>query len=184
MSNYEGHWPVELYVKIIIGKRIACNRHRFKMAVESLRRSKQSKVSPVKISTPAVCQYNILPPSVCTHHLHQREAEISSPSPPPPYQDPATGNENDFDPNVHPDAVPDAVEDFLKSCDFDLGHLTGVFITPRAGLFNLERLESVASWPAALRRDHLERRFGTMLDDVEIEALNKRFTEIDHARRL
>ncbi|KAG2057460.1 hypothetical protein BDR06DRAFT_1005096 [Suillus hirtellus] len=82
---------------------------------------------------------------------------------------------------MHPDAAPENIEKFLRSCDFDLGHLTSTFVTRRAGLFNLGRLELLASWPAALRRDHLERHFGTMLDDVEIEVLNKRLSNLpDH----
>jgi hypothetical protein len=102
---------------------------------------------------------------------------------PPPYdeEDRATCSEIPGA-RMHPDAAPENIQEFLRSCDFDLGHLTSIFITRRAGLFNLERLELLASWPAALRRDHLERHFGTMLDDVEIEVLNKRFVEMSHAQ--
>jgi hypothetical protein len=102
---------------------------------------------------------------------------------PPPYdeEDPAAVN-NAPGACMHPDAAPENIEKFLRSCDFDLGHLTSAFVTQRAGLFNLERLELLASWPAALRRDHLERHFGTILDDVEIEVLNKRFVEMSHAQ--
>jgi hypothetical protein len=101
-----------------------------------------------------------------------------------PYEElyPARVDEIDFGAQVHPDAVPEDVEEFLKSCDFDLGHLTGVFVTSRAGLFNMERLEFIATWPAALRRDHFERRFSAVLDDVEIEALNNRFSGLNQAR--
>jgi len=84
---------------------------------------------------------------------------------------------------VHPDAVPEDVEEFLKSCDIDFGHLTDAFVTSRAGLFNMERLELIARWPAALRRDHFERHFSAVLDDVEIEVLNMRLSGIDQARR-
>lgn len=84
---------------------------------------------------------------------------------------------------MHPDAVPEDVEEFLKSCDIDFGHLTDAFVTSRAGLFNMERLELIARWPAALRRDHFERHFSAVLDDVEIEVLNMRFSGIDQARR-
>lgn len=105
--------------------------------------------------------------------------------PSPPYEDldPAIDGKNDFGAQVHPDAVPEEVEEFLKSCDFNFGHLTDAFVTPRAGLFNLERLELIATWPAALRRDHFERHFGTVLDDVEIEVLNIRFSGMNQARR-
>ncbi|OJA15037.1 hypothetical protein AZE42_11327 [Rhizopogon vesiculosus] len=39
---------------------------------------------------------------------------------------------------VHRDAVPEDIEEFFKSCDFDFGHLTDAFVTSRAGLFNME----------------------------------------------
>ncbi|KAG0704610.1 hypothetical protein DFH29DRAFT_911218 [Suillus ampliporus] len=161
LSRYEDAWPVELYVRINLMKHVAYERHRFKKAMAKY---KQTRVLRSSSSTAA--------------------AEMSPADPPPPYEeeeDPATGSE-DCGSQMHPDAVLENIENFLKSCDFDLGHLTGAFVTRRAGLFNLERLELIASWPAALRRDHLERHFGTMLDDVEIEVLNKRFIEMNRAQ--
>ncbi|KAG1774388.1 hypothetical protein EV702DRAFT_1047748 [Suillus placidus] len=159
ISKYEDAWPVELYVKISLSKRIAHERHQFRKAVAKYKRTMASRFSSVG------------------------EAEMSPADPPPPYdeEDRATGSETPGA-RMHPDATPENIENFLRSCDFDLGHLTSIFVTRRTGLFNLERLELLASWPAALRRDHLERHFGTMLDDVEIEVLNKRFVEMSHAQ--
>ncbi|KAG1738491.1 hypothetical protein EDB19DRAFT_1713818 [Suillus lakei] len=160
ISKYEDAWPVELYVKINLSKRIAHERHQFRKAVAKYKRTVVLRSSSVG------------------------EAEMSPVADqPPPYdeEDPAIGNENPGA-QMHPDAAPENIEKFLRSCDFDLGHLTSTFVTRRAGLFNLERLELLASWPAALRCDHLERHFGTMLDDVEIEVLNKRFVEMSHAQ--
>ncbi|KAG2067310.1 hypothetical protein BDR04DRAFT_868498 [Suillus decipiens] len=159
ISKYEDAWPVELYVRISLNKRIAQERHRFKKAVAKYKRAMSLRSVSV-----------------------QGEAEMSPTDLPPPYdeEDQVTSSET---PGacMHPDAAPESIEKFLRSCDFDLGHLTSTFVTRRAGLFNLERLELLASWPTALRRDHLERHFGTMLDDVEIEVLNKRFVEMNHA---
>ena len=101
---------------------------------------------------------------------------------PPSYEE-ITGRYCAADEQMHPDAVPEDVEEFLKSCDFDFGHLTDAFVTSRAGLFNMERLELIATWPAALRRDHFERHFSSVLDDVEIEVLNMRFSGLKQARR-
>ncbi|KAG1816470.1 uncharacterized protein BJ212DRAFT_1299731 [Suillus subaureus] len=160
ISKYEDAWPVELYVKISLNKRIAQDRHQFRKAVAKYKRTMGLRSSS---ST--------------------GEAEMSPADLPPPYdeEDRAIGGETPGA-SMHPDAAPENIENFLRSCDFDLGHLTSAFVTRRAGLFNLERLELLASWPAALRRDHLERHFGTMLDDVEIEVLNKRFVEMSHAQ--
>ncbi|KAG2141908.1 hypothetical protein DEU56DRAFT_795480 [Suillus clintonianus] len=161
MSKYEDAWPVELYVRITISKRIAQERFNFRKAM-----AKYKRTMVLRSSSSA-----------------KGESEMSPADPPPPYdhEDLATGSETPGA-QMHPDAAPDNIKTFLQSCDFDLGHLTSIFVTRRAGLFNLERLELVASWPAALRRDHLERHFGTMLDDVEIEVLNKRFIEMSHAQ--
>ncbi|KAG2032026.1 hypothetical protein BDR03DRAFT_1095185 [Suillus americanus] len=160
ISKYEDAWPVELYVKINLSKRVAHERHLFRKAVAKYKRTVAPR-SPSPVG----------------------EAEMSPADLPPPYdeEDRAAVSETP-DASMHPDAAPDNIEKFLRSCDFDLGHLTSAFVTRRAGLFNLERLELLASWPAALRRDHLERHFGTMLDDVEIEVLNKRFVEMSHAQ--
>ncbi|KAG2132915.1 uncharacterized protein EDB93DRAFT_1175368 [Suillus bovinus] len=160
ISKYEDAWPVELYVKINLKKRIAYERFRFRKAVAKYKRT-------TTLSSPSSVG----------------EADMSQADLPPPYdeEDRVTPS-NTPGARVHPDAAPDNIEKFLRSCDFDLGHLTSTFITQRTGLFNLERLELLSSWPAALRRDHLERHFGTMLDDVEIEVLNKRFVEMSHVQ--
>ncbi|KAG1786563.1 uncharacterized protein HD556DRAFT_1414895 [Suillus plorans] len=161
ISKYEDAWPVELYVKISLSKRIAHERFRFRKAV-----AKYKQTMTIRSSSSA-----------------QGEAEMSPTDLPPPYDeiDRVTDSETPGA-HMHPDAAPENIEKFLRSCDFDLGHLTSTFVTRRAGLFNLGRLELLASWPAALRRDHLERHFGTMLDDVEIEVLNKRFVEMSHVQ--
>lgn len=177
ISKYEDAWPVELYVKISLSKRIAHERFRFRKAV-----AKYKQTMTMRSSSSAVRRLFAFP-SVHAHYVQQGEAEMSPTDLPPPYDeiDRVTDSET---PGVHmhPDAVPENIEKFLRSCDFDLGHLTSTFVTRRAGLFNLGRLELLASWPAALRRDHLERHFGTMLDDVEIEVLNKRFVEMSHVQ--
>ncbi|KAG0691769.1 hypothetical protein DFH29DRAFT_1010236 [Suillus ampliporus] len=51
--------------------------------------------------------------------------------PPPPCEeeeDPATGSK-DCGSQMHSDTALENIENFLKSCDFDLGHLTGAFVT-------------------------------------------------------
>lgn len=160
VSRYEDAWPVELYVRTCLNKHIAYERHRFRKAVAKYKRS-------MVLRSPSALD----------------EKEMSPADLPPPYdeEDRTTCSEI-AGARMHPDAAPENIEEFLRSCDFDLGHLTSAFVTRRAGLFNLERLELLASWPAALRRDHLERHFGTMLDDVEIEVLNKRFVEMSRVQ--
>lgn len=39
ISKYEGAWPVELYVRIILNKHIAYERHQFKKAVAKYKRT-------------------------------------------------------------------------------------------------------------------------------------------------
>jgi len=181
-AKYEDFWPVELYAKISLCKGIASDRHRFRVATEKYKLLKGlAATSTVNTPSPKVCRWNAFSSVARTHHyLHQHDSETPPLDPPLPHDAPdsAACGENDFSVQVHPDAVPEEVEEFLRSCDLDLGHLTDAFVTSRAGLFNMERLKLISLWPAALRRDHFERHFSTVLDDVEVEVLTMRLREM------
>ncbi|OJA13173.1 hypothetical protein AZE42_06223 [Rhizopogon vesiculosus] len=163
-SKYEDFWPVDLCVRHKLCKRIASDRHRFRVVMENYKQKRALSAHRFKASTPT------------------DEAEMPLGDIPPSYEE-VTGGNYAVGEQVHPDAVPEDIEEFLKSCDFDFGHLTDTFVTSRAGLFNMQRLELIATWPAALRRDHFERHFSSVLDDVEIEVLNMRFSGLKQARR-
>ncbi|KAG2364349.1 hypothetical protein BDR07DRAFT_1482627 [Suillus spraguei] len=64
ISKYEDAWPVELYVRINLNKRIAHERHLFKKAVAKYKRTASLRSSPV-----------------------QGETEMSPPDLPPPYDE-------------------------------------------------------------------------------------------------
>ena len=64
-SKYEDFWPVDLCVRHKLGKDIARDRHRFRVAMENYKQKRvlSATVHRVKASTPSVCQCNVFPPT-------------------------------------------------------------------------------------------------------------------------
>lgn len=68
-STYEDFWPVELYVKIWLGKRIASDRHRFRVAMEKQKQKNAFAgiARRPKTSNSTVRQCNDFPLLHCPH---------------------------------------------------------------------------------------------------------------------